>query len=73
MTPELHAVLFARYLRHTFEAERTSFGLHVWHVAAARGLYRYLADVELAGGPPAPMGMPHVLCVSDRALQVARS
>lgn len=55
-----------RYQRHV-DAAHTSNGIkRAWHIAAARGLYRVLADIELDGGPPAPMGMPHLLCISDK-------
>lgn len=57
--------LVERYLRHIDGAHVSSGRRQVWHIAAARGLYRLLADRELAGGEPAPMGMPHVLCVTD--------
>ncbi len=54
-----------RYQRHVHAAEQSSGTKRAWHIAAARGLYRLLADIELDGGPAAPMGMPHLLCISD--------
>lgn len=57
--------LDARYLRHKDAALMACGYMRAWHIAAARGLYRMLADRELAGGEPAPMGMPHMLCISD--------
>jgi hypothetical protein len=66
--------LTERYFRHVYAAFQSSHpSLRAWHIAAARGLYRLLADIELEGGPPAPMGLPHFLCMSDaecRALAV---
>ncbi len=56
-------VLLERYLRHVALA---ATGVdYAWHVCVARGLYRLMADRELAGGDPAPMGMPHMLCITD--------
>lgn len=60
-----HSDLTERYYRHVAAIEHSSGNLHAWHVLAARGLYRVLADIECDGGPSAPMGMPHVLCISD--------
>lgn len=57
-----HSVLLERYLKHVALAESTG---SVWNIAAARGLYRLLADIECAGGKAAPMGMPHILCITD--------
>lgn len=76
VTPELlgdtHAGLTARYFRHTAAIECSHGALRAWHILAARGLYRLLADLECDGGPAAPMGMPHVLCLSDEeACQLA--
>jgi hypothetical protein len=66
----MHATLSERYARHVAAAHATTGRLFAWHVAAARGLYRLLADLELNGGPPAPMGMPHVLCLTDAECRV---
>ncbi len=63
--PEPHGDLIERYMRHVRAIDLTSGTLRAWHVLAARGLYRLLVDIELDGGPAAPMGMPHALCLSD--------
>lgn len=60
-----HAELIARFSRHCQALEFSTGRKRAWHVLAARGLYRLLADIECDGGPAAPMGMPHVLCISD--------
>jgi hypothetical protein len=57
--------LTERYEAHVAAALAGTCAHRAWHIAAARGLYRLLGDQELAGGPPAPMGMPHVLTITD--------
>jgi hypothetical protein len=60
-----HAELTARYFRHVDGAHKHDVGsLKAWHILMAQGLYRLLADIECNGGESAPMGMPHVLCIS---------
>jgi hypothetical protein len=64
--PEPHGDLVDRYARHTraaMAAHGTTRGF--FHMMAARGLYRLLADIECSGGQPAPMGAPHFLCLTD--------
>jgi len=59
-------VMRARYLRHIALAEEaTTSRARAWHIAAARGLYRLMVDIEMDGGPACPMGMPHALCLTD--------
>ena len=64
-----HALLLTRYASHAAAGTLARGKRRAWHVAAARGLYRLLADRELAGGLPAPMGMPHALCLTDAEVQ----
>ena len=60
-----HDELMARYLRHVNASHVHPNGnLKAWHMLMAQGLYRLMADIECDGGPCAPMGLPHLLCVS---------
>lgn len=68
--PEIFGDLDARYAKHVAALESCHERMRAWHVAAARGLYRMMADRECDGGAPAPMGMPHLLCVSDAEVQM---
>ena len=63
-TPGAGESLNARYVRHCAAVERTTGRERLWHIACARGLYSLMADRELAGGEPAPMGCPHFLCIT---------
>ena len=67
--PATEEPLLGRYLKHVDHAERANGARRVFHIAAARGLYRLMADREIAGGEAAPMGMPHLLCISDAELR----
>jgi len=64
-----NANLNARYTRHVSLASVTTGREQAWHIACARGLYRLLVDIEIAGGPCCPAGMPHVLCMSDEEVR----
>lgn len=57
-----------RYYSHV-RAIETDMTHRVYHIAVCRGLYRLLVDTECAGGPAAPMGMPHTLCITDHEMQ----
>jgi hypothetical protein len=61
--------LNVRYRRHSLAADVTSGRIQAWHIAAARGLYRLMCDIEIAGGPVVGMGMPHLLCVTDEEVR----
>ena len=66
--------LDVRYRRHSLAADVTTGRLQAWHIAAARGLYRLMCDIEIAGGSPVGMGMPHLLCITDEEVRAcARS
>lgn len=57
--------LNTRYLHHIRAAQAAAGRTFAYHVIMARGLYRLLCDIEMDGGPPAPMGMPHILTLTD--------
>lgn len=65
-----NVTLPARYASHIKAIDVTSNPkLRLWHMCAARGLYRLMVDIEISGGEPCPAGMPHVLCISDEQIR----
>lgn len=56
-----------RYYAHV-RAIETDTANRPWHIAASRGLYALLADIECDGGPAAPMGCAHSMTLTNHEL-----